>query len=232
MASYLPGATLARSSVIPHIALDQLLSQPTIPSTAKFRLVHTGDVRPPRNPLIFLEGLLQFIGKSENSAAIEVIFMGRHPNGFREQIALMKLERHVTILDEQSYEKSISLVEGCDMGIVIEAPCETGIFLPGKAVEYMQCGKPILAVSPKVGTLNDMLSSFGGGLCADCTSQHSIADALSRLYASWKGGRLLQDYSTSRLLHEFSEQRVVSAFREAVEGVLLQRQENRVTSLG
>jgi hypothetical protein len=220
MTSYLPGASLERSSVIPHIALDQLVAQPTERGDAKLRLVHTGDVGPPRNPQVFLDGFSEFITKSGGSPAIEVTFMGRHPDGFVDRVADMKLERYVRVLEEQSYEESIRLVSRSDMTVVIEAPCEVGIFLPSKVVEYVQCGKPIFAVSPSVGTLNDMISQFGGGILAECTCQRSVADALMRLYASWKSGRLLKDYSPSKLLDQFCEQRVVRAFRQTVETVL------------
>ena len=83
----------------------------------------------------------------------------------------MQLKHYVHIEEEKSYEESIRLVSRSDMALLIEAPCEEGIFLPNKVVEYAQSGKPILAISPRVGTINDLISECGGGIVAGCICQ-------------------------------------------------------------
>lgn len=211
MIEYLPGATLQRSSVVPHITLEQLVASPQARKRPKLLLAHVGDLRPPRDPSSFLQGLSNFVKQSIVRPSIEIAFMGRNPEGFARRISDMGLEDFVTTYDERPYEESLHLVNEADLAVLIEAPCEEGIFLPNKVVEYVQCGKPIFAVSPKIGTLQDLISKHGGGVVADCAKHSSITTALRQVYESWEAGNLLDDYSPLPLLEEFSEQRVAEA---------------------
>ena len=58
--------------------------------------------------------------------------------------------------------------------VLIEAPCDEGVFLPSKLADYVQVRRPVLAVSPRQGTVRDLISQYGGGVVVDCTRPDDI----------------------------------------------------------
>lgn len=104
--------------------------------------------------------------------------------------------------------------------VLIEAPLAEGIFLPSKVTDYVQAGRPILAVSPRNGTLADLLGANGGGLAADCTDPDAIYSALRALYDSWARGSLAHDYCPARLRALFSDAAVIPQYEALLERLL------------
>jgi hypothetical protein len=100
------------------------------------------------------------------------------------------------------------------VSVVIEATLPEGIFFPSKVADFVQVGRPILAVSPAVGTLNDLLSSYGGGIAVDCASSEGIAKGIESLFRSWQAGDLDVSYGSAKLRPLFSDETVLSAYRE------------------
>jgi uncharacterized membrane protein YeiH len=98
--------------------------------------------------------------------------------------------------------------------VVLEAPCNQGIFFPSKFVDFVQTGRPILAVSPVNGTLADILTASGGGIVADCLSPDAVEVAIKTLYVAWKRGSLESMYGSSRLFNLFDENYVIGQYLE------------------
>jgi hypothetical protein len=92
--------------------------------------------------------------------------------------------------------------------VIVEAPLKEGVFMPGKLVDYVQIGRPILALSPAVGTIVDILSKHGGGIAVDSQSPDAVAQAFQTLYVHWTKGTLNRTYSSACLASLFSEDRV------------------------
>lgn len=61
----------------------------------------------------------------------------------------------------------MDLISSCDVSLIIETTCEEGIYLPTKCVDAFQCSKPIFCVSPKIGTLRDIVEKFHVGYISD-----------------------------------------------------------------
>ena len=58
-----------------------------------------------------------------------------------------------------------------------------------KLTQYLITGRPILALSPRVGVVADWLGR-GGGIVVDPDDAAGIAEALERLHGLWEAGRL------------------------------------------
>jgi hypothetical protein len=99
-----------------------------------------------------------------------------------------------------------------DVLAIIEAPCKEGIFMPAKIVDYVQIDRPILALTPVVGTISDIFSKHGGGIAVDCKSPDAVARALQTLYVHWKEGTLNQKYGSNSLISLFSEERILRLY--------------------
>jgi hypothetical protein len=106
-----------------------------------------------------------------------------------------------------------------DVLVIIEAPLTEGIFMPGKLVDYVQIGRPILALSPVVGTINDIVSKHGGGIAVNCQSPDLVARALRTLHEHWSEGNLNRLYGSTRLASLFSEERVLGLYMDLFEKI-------------
>lgn len=209
--SYLPECK-DKSSVIPHIALERLRSQ-TMPTQKEFTLCHIGGLGL-RKPDVFLEGVSRFINKVKNDLPFCVKFVNREFDNVRELAKKFGLENIVTLEKAKTYEETQNIAEHSTILVVIEAACEEGIFFPSKFVDFIQTGRPILAVSPSVGTLKDITSEYGGGIAVDGKSPDDIMKAIHIFYTEWKQGTLEEKYSSSCLFHMFSEKCVIEQYMQ------------------
>ncbi|MDT8443889.1 MAG: glycosyltransferase [Desulfuromonadales bacterium] len=221
IASYLPVDILSKSSVIPHVALsDWMLS---LQQHDGLRFFYAGDIRPPRSAETFLEGLSKFLRKTPMAAQnIEVSFAGQGADEVFNRAREIGLDcvRSLGLLD---YQKVNEFAVQSDVGLLIEADMEEGIFLPSKMIDLVQCGLPVLAIVPKTGTISDLIQKYGGGLAVDVARPDDIAAAIERIWLMWKEGALSQKLSSRSMLPEFCEDTIFSR----LEGVL-ERLEERV----
>ena len=211
----------SKSSVIPHITLNrfkrvQKLNKP------HFVMAHIGSVVPPRDSTTFLQGVKNFIGGGENQYSISVKFIGNYPEDLVEKIDKFGLQKVVELVSPVNYISSLEFLSEADVLVIIEALCPEGIFLPGKFVEYVNTGKPILALSPPKGTLKDILSSHGGGLAVDVGSVKQIAKAIKILYTHWESGTLASTYGSTKLQEIYCEKTVLAKYLDIFNHPLLQ----------
>lgn len=210
MCSYLPGLE-AKSSVIPHIALESFNCR-KVPGATVFSLCHIGGLGV-RKPDVFLAGVKLFLERTKVSTPVAVRFVGLGLEELVDKVAALGLQDVVTLVGAKTYEAAQEIAAASTVLVVIEAPCAEGIFLPSKFVDFVQTGRPILAVSPRIGVLADVLDKDGGGLAVSCDSIEGVADAVDKLYASWLEGRLDESYCSERLFKRFSEGRVLEEYQ-------------------
>ena len=209
MISYLPEIS-KKTSVIPHIALDSHC-RPPVPHKG-FSLCYAGSLRPPRDPGVLLEGLRRFVHRRNDLNSLTLHFFAAPTNRIIELSKEYGLEKFIRIENMQPYEKMLDLLPAVDVLVVIEAPVDNGIFLPSKFIDYVQAGRPILALSPVVGTLNDILTHHGGGLAVDGQSPDAVANAIDILYSHWINGTLNDKYSSHHLLPFFNQKTVIENY--------------------
>jgi hypothetical protein len=111
-----------------------------------------------------------------------------------------------------SYLKTLERLAQSDVLVVVEAACEEGIFLPSKVVDYAQVGRPILALSPRCGTIVDLIGTYGGGIAVDHQSSDDIGHAMGTMYSLWKEHTLTDRLGSSRLYALFSPDRIVEQY--------------------
>jgi hypothetical protein len=214
--SYLPECA-EKSSVIPHIALTRFRSQ-TGKTNEGFSLCYIGSLTF-RVPYVFLEGVRLFLQKDKIMDKFKVKFIGHPLENLRETVQNLGLDKIISIEYVKTYEETRQIITNSGVLVVIEAPCQEGIFFPSKFVDFVQTGRPILAISPVKGTLADILSENGGGIAADCRSPDAVVRAIETFYCAWKAGSLEAIYGSSRLFNLFSEQEVLGRYLEIFERV-------------
>lgn len=204
-----PGIKL-KSSVIPHITLQNITDE-IREDKSLFTICHTGGLAL-RNPFAFLEGLNSFIKENNLSEKVRMIFVGDDSQKLVTKVKEMGLDNVVDIVGAKTYEETLSIAASSSVLVVIEAKSEEGIFFPSKFVDFVQTGRPILAVSPIPGTLHDILTCYGGGLAVDNCSTAAVFYALNTLYDAWQKDKLTAIYGSGKLLNRFSADYVISEY--------------------
>lgn len=218
--SYLPESesVLAKSSVIPHIAIRRFCKK-SVKKESRFVLCHAGSLRAPRDSSTFLEGVKRFLERSNNAESVLVRLVGQQADDLGAKAAALGINSTISIEGGKPYTETLEYLTDSDVSVVIEAPCEEGIFFPSKFIDYVQVGRPILTISPVEGTLADIHSKYGGGIAADVRSPDSIAGAVENLYKHWKAGTLETTYNSSGLFEIFSEEHILSQYMEIFERI-------------
>ena len=152
-------------------------------------IIHSGNLCYPRDPEVFLCGLKKFINEN-NNPNIQFTILGVADNSLKELISQYGLKDYVTFLKSVEYKKSLELLSSFDVALIIEAKCPIGIFLPTKVTDFMQCGKPIFAVSPKEGVLNDLYKNSNIPYFADNESPDAVAKTLQIIYQDFLNGQI------------------------------------------
>lgn len=210
MCSYLPGLE-AKSSVIPHVALESFKIR-RVPDPTKFSLCHIGGLGV-RKPDVFLAGVKLFLERTRIDIPVTVKFVGLGLDELENKIVELGLHKVVTLIGAKTYETAQKFAAVSTVLVVIEAQCHEGIFLPSKVVDFVQTGRPILAVSPRTGVLADLLSRSGGGLAVSCDSIEEVAEAVGKLYFSWLAGRLDEEFGSEKLMEVFSDLHVLKEYQ-------------------
>jgi glycosyltransferase involved in cell wall biosynthesis len=212
---YLGNGTSEKSSTIPHVALKSF-KKPRREKKDSFTVCYAGNLYPGRNPESFFCGVIDFLKANRLPTKFKLFMVGLENLELRRLVESFGLESYAEFKGPLSYMDTLNCCDDCDVLLVIEAPYEEGIYLPSKFVDYVQTGRPILAVSPPNGTLRDIISMHGGGVAADCKSSEEICNALNELYFHWEQNTLDNVYGSDRLYHLFSAETIINSY----EGIL------------
>ena len=211
---YLPKGTYEKSSVVPHIAMEN--DNQFVKKGNKFTLMHAGSLLPPRSPDIFLEGVRLFRDRNKLLQGFSVVFIVDRPEDVLKAAKAHEVEDVVKIESSRPYTEMPVALASADVLVIVEALVEEGIFLPSKFVDFVRSGRPILAISPPVGTLADILNTKGGGIAVDGHRADAVADALQRMYNCWLNGSLDNLYGSKKLFPQYSSESVLGEYRNII----------------
>ena len=200
MLKYIPHIEKESCVICPHIVLDTPLKNET--DRGVLQILHAGALGRERNPMTFLKGLKTFLDNNPE-AKIEVTFLGVFERSDGSDsvnyINENNLGKYVRMLPPVNYNDSLKIISDYHVCMLIEAPCEEGIFLPSKVADYMQCNKPIFAVSPLNGTMNDMYKKGEIGYFADVRDYNEVYKALDKIHEDFKNKKLRKTENAVKL---------------------------------
>lgn len=201
-----------KSVVIPHVALSALRTVP-LGVGREFLLVYAGSLSY-RTPRALFHGIRIFLDRQGGGAPLRLKFIAleSESNGVMDVAREYGLEALVTIEASRSYDATQQLIAEATALVLIEADCAEGIFFPSKFVDFVQTGRPILALSPKEGTVHDILFHHGGGIAVSARDPGEIADAIDVLHAAWVGGFIDRQFGSGGLFSLFGERYVIEQY--------------------
>src|SRR5262249_20572467 len=138
------------------------------PDPEGFTIVHAGVLNFGwglfRSPHPFLQALkiVQSI-IPEADQKFRVLFIGSEDSHMRDLVRDYELTNIVKCTGRVSYEESLQYISFAHVCLLLEMEMKEGIYLPSKLADYIASGKPVIAVSPKTGVVDDL--SRHGGIC-------------------------------------------------------------------
>lgn len=193
------------SYVIPHVVFkNESISKSWI---GYLNILHSGNVRSPRNPFIFISALRKLL-ENNPGILIKVDFVGVYDSSFLDFIADSKLEHIVSLHPSTKYSDSLKMLSNYNLAMLIEAPVDEGIFLPTKVGDYMHAGMPIFAISPEDGLLNDLYKDGYIQYFANNRSEESIYSELKKICLDFnrnelKEGKFYEPYGVDQILKSY-----------------------------
>jgi glycosyltransferase involved in cell wall biosynthesis len=124
------------------------------------------------------------------------------------------LNGFIEYLRKKSFNDALKIAGESSVLLIIEPPDSKGILLVSKLVDYIQTGRPILAITPDGETLHSILNNDGGGIAVDNDAPDEILSALLKLYEKWKEGILDTVYGSQKLLHLFTPATIIKQYEE------------------
>lgn len=204
-----------KSRIIPHAALAATSAGAT--SSIRFTMTHAGKLTGPRTPHTLFEALRRFVNiRKLHPSEFSFRLIGHTDSELTTLAEAYGLSPYIEIRSAEDFVTTLDLLRESTVNVLVEAPCEIGVFLPGKLVDYASSDRPILSLSPKKGAVSRLLTEFGGGVCADVTSIDSVYHGLCLLYDDWRKGVLELKYSQRHLAGLFSPETISHAYAEAV----------------
>lgn len=155
----------------------------------KFILRHIGVVNEQRDPVPFIEALMELINEdAEFKENVAVEFVGDVYEQFTDYVkSNPEIQRFVTFTGNVSHEKVIEYYGSSSLLLLIL----TGYrdphgFFPGKLFEYIATGVPVLGIGPSIGDAASVLKETGSGTMVESSDRQKIKETLKKLFIEWK----------------------------------------------
>lgn len=157
----------------------------------KLTITHAGGFYGLRSPETFLKALRSLIDeKKEIGRKLKVKFIGSLGE-YKNLIFAYKLEKVVELPGVVYSSEVLKELTKADILLLIDAPDgEQSVFLPGKIVEYIRSGKPILGITPLVGASADIIESTKTGVVVSPEDEEGIKRNLMHYYDLWSNSNL------------------------------------------
>jgi len=195
-----------KTFVIPHI-VDSIVCNPR-ESDGILKICYIGSLVYARKPWTVLDAISLYKQKY-GTPLFKVDFIGDVPSNMMDVVGEKQLNEIVSVRPPVSYMDSMNLLSHYDVSMIIEAPCEEGIFLPSKVSDAMAVGLTIFAVSPSVGVLHDLYENKNIQYFSDVTSVHSIFNSFEEMVNDFKYGNMKRssvpcDYEAEFIFEQYA----------------------------
>ena len=199
------------AEVIPHIGFT--INDTKHTSDGQFRLVHAGRLLVSEGRLgkYLLLGFKAFLDKfPDASANAKLVLVGPGDEETQSLIHDMGLEQNIEVVGRINYEDSLDCIANASVCVLVESRVDEGIFFASKLADYFAHGKPVLSISPRVGTAGDFAKH--GELTRVDHDHEAVRDGIATFYSEFKRGELNSRKPSEKLRTQLQGSTVAERF--------------------
>ena len=193
--------------IIPHIVNNANTgSNNRLSSKVRLKLIHSGNILPPRDPHNLIDAINSLDEEIIKNLSITILGVNNTADFAIANNKFDVFHFHPPV----TYSESITALKDYDIAMIIEAPCDEGIFLPTKVSDFMQNNIPIWALSPKNGVLNDLHRNGNIPYFSDISDPSSIKDTIVSIYKDFQSKCIRQNVVPI----EYTEDYIVRQYKD------------------
>jgi len=153
----------------------------------RFQLLFTGTLAQMPDTEVFLEALHDwFARRPEARRRVRARFAGPYETGYEDRAIALGLKGIVDFLGPRPHAETLALQRRAEV-LLLWKPRNYPTMVPGKLYEYLDSGRPILAVLPPGDEAGALVARAGGELVTP-GDRAALAASLERRYMAWKAG--------------------------------------------
>jgi len=176
------------------------------PPDGRFRIVFTGTLSLMPDTEVFLEALHQLLARRpEARRRVRAVLAGPFDTGYRDRAEALGLTGIVDFAGPLPHPESRRLQRQADL-LALWKPRDFPTMVPGKLYEYLDAGRPLVALLEPGEEAAALVRRAGGAIVAP-GDREALAAEIERRYAAWREGRAtggqrpgwLAEYERARL---------------------------------
>src|SRR5439155_9494913 len=153
----------------------------------RFDLLFTGTLAQMPDAEVLLEALHDWFARHpEARRRVRARFAGPYETGYEDRAIALGLKGIVEFLGPRPHAESLVLQRGAGV-LLLWKPRNYPAMVPGKLYEYLDSGRPVLAVLPPGDEAGALVERAGGEVVAP-GDRAALAARLERRYSAWKAG--------------------------------------------
>lgn len=160
-------------------------SAPPTENADRFRLVYTGTLSLMPDAEVVMEALHDlFARRPEARRRIRLSLAGPYDTGYEDRSIALGLKGIVEFPGALTHAAARALQRDADL-LLLWKPRGAPAMVPGKTYEYLDAGRPVLAILDETDEAADLVRRAGGEVIRPGT-RSDVADAIERRYLEWR----------------------------------------------
>lgn len=213
---------LDKSFVVTH--LPEFQSSPVAPQYEHFHVVHTGNLYPGGTAAALMQGLRLFRDRTPSVEGRLRVTLAGWAYGdlpaWTERAGLNDVVRFAGRLNQVDVAK---LMADASLLVAVDYARDASTTLLSKLPDYLNAGRPILAITAPSSCMGRLFHDDGAGLTAGYDSPAQVADRLSATFDAWRQQKLavlaprrtaIESFSVDSVLAELSAAFVAARRRQ------------------
>jgi hypothetical protein len=171
---------------------DRLVVKQVQKPAKKFSLVHIGSLVPARNPENLWKGISQLASEVDGfSKDVEIRLIGQTDISVKNMISQYGLENKTTFESYLTHSEALKAQQEAQvLLLIINNTPNARLIVTGKLFEYLQSGRPILAVGPEDGDAAHIIAETKTGLTVGYAQLNDVKNTILDYYGRYKQGTL------------------------------------------
>lgn len=189
----------------------------TTPSTT-FTIAHIGSLLTDRNPEILWQCLQELKQEKRIAQDFKIQLVGEVSEAIVTTIIAYHLEDHLDLVGYVSHQEALVYQHKASILLLIEIDKpETKAIIPGKIFEYLQAGRPIVALGPLGADIKTILQETNAGTFVTYTEKEVLKETIAQEYINFQKGELT---STRTTISKYHRKALTKELAHIIENIL------------